>query len=98
MASGGTLPLVTGAFTATGAAISIETVGFRPKKVTLYNLDDPAMGIHTDTMDDDSLLAITDTCAAVSSGGVTLTDEGFDLGTDGNFNTAGEQIHYVAQG
>ena len=98
MASGGSLPLVTGAFTGTGSALSIKTVGFKPKRVTLYNQDDPAVGTHTDTMPDEALLVGTDTYALVTSGGVTLTDEGFDLGTDANFNTSGELVHWVAEG
>lgn len=98
MASGGTLPLVSGAFNATGSIMSIESVGFKPKRVTLYNLDDPAVGVHTDSMAADSVLVQTDTFVAVSANGVTLTDLGFDIGTDANFNTSGELVHWVAEG
>lgn len=97
MASGGSLPLRTGSFVGTGAEIAVE-VGYRPKVVRLINLDDPAEGVHVDTMADGEMLAGTDTFAKVAAGGITLTDTGFTVGADANFNTAGEQVHWVAQG
>ena len=98
MASGNSNPLVTGAFTGTGSLITVGSVGFRPKRVTLINLTDPAHGVHLDSMAADSVLVGTTTFAAVTSDGVTLTDTGFTVGTDANFNTSGEVVYWCAEG
>ncbi len=34
----------------------------------------------------------------VTSAGITLTDKGFDLGTNADLNTSGEQVFFVAFG
>lgn len=98
MASGGSLPLMTGTYIGTGSALTIETPGFEPKVVILVNMDDPAISVHTDKMADDELLVGTDTFAEVTSGGVTLTSTGFTVGTDSANNAASEQVHYIVMG
>lgn len=101
MASGGQR-FVRGSFLAPGSALSIKTPE-KPVKVELINVSDPAVGYHHDHMPDASVLVVTDTCANVTSNGVTLQSledgdgfTGFIVGTDGNFNTSGEQVYWTA--
>jgi hypothetical protein len=99
MASGGTLPVRTGSFTSDGALISVESVGFRPKRVTFVNESNAAIGEWQDSMDDDSVRTSEGgTDAFATSGGVIPLDNGFSLGVNAVLNTATEVIHWTAIG
>ena len=88
-----------GAYIGTGSALSIETIGWRPRHVRLFNADDASFMEWFDTMDDDSVAKQkAGTSSLVTSGGVTPTDVGFNVGTDADLNTADEQVHYLAIG
>lgn len=86
-----------GAFIATGSAITIAKVGFKPRLVLLINVDDPGLAVHIEGMPAAAAFIHTDaTSSYVTSNGVTLTDTGFTVGTDANLNTDGEQVFYMA--
>lgn len=95
MASGNGGRFVRGSFIASGAEKVIRTPE-RPLRVELINTTDPAHGIHHDHMPDGSIYVNTDVHAFVTANGVTLSDTGFTVGTDANFNTDGEQIYWTA--
>jgi len=97
MASG--IQVVHGFFDGTGTPLAITTkIGFRPRKVELYNLSaDPAFGVWYEGMDDDSLWKQkAGTTSVASSDGITPTDTGFSIGADTDLNVAGEQVAYTA--
>lgn len=91
----------TGKLTGTGAAISVD-LGFKPCFVQVFNITQLSQGAWSDTMADDSAFAVDDSGAdttnieAKSSGGITPTSIGFQLGDDADLNTADDEIHYVA--
>lgn len=88
----------------TGVAISI-TVGFKPDAVLLMNVDDAHGG--TDLWWTTNMGAgygrkiVTSTTnttdlSLISSNGVTATDNGFTIGTDGQVNIDSETIFWIA--
>ncbi len=98
MASGNSNPTRTGAFVGTGSLITVN-VGYRPKSVQLVNAGDPGHALHIDTMPDDSCFIDDGGAPAyVTSAAITLTDNGFTVGTNAALNTSGEQVFWVARG
>lgn len=97
--SSGVHKRATGSVAGTGSAIIVDVVGFRPRKVELYNVDGDAIGIWTDTMPDASMMktVAAGTTAQVTTGGVTPRAAGFSIGADADVNAAGEAIHWVAE-
>ena len=100
MASG-TSRVVTGAYTGTGAALSIidDKVGFKPRKVTIFRattaIDKAA---HVEGM---AAASFFKTAAAgartlVATQGITLQEKGFSLGTDAAINTLGDTYYFAA--
>ena len=91
----------TGKLTATGAAMSVD-IGFRPCYVRLINETQLCVAEWTENMADASAIAVDDSGAdttnivAKSSGGVTPTSMGFQIGTDADLNTADDVLYYVA--
>lgn len=89
-----------GTFSGTAADLTV-TLGFKPVSVKLINITAGASLEHIEGMADGSGFKIiggtAPTAAYVASGCVTLTDNGFTLGTDA-FNGNGETIFYVAIG
>lgn len=99
MASGGTNPVITGSYEGTGAGITINIIGFKPKYIRFVNAGTGAEAEYSDTMADDEVrTSDSGTDAYATSGGVTLTDTGFTLGTNAVINTAGEVVHYTVWG
>ena len=96
--SGGSLPTITGTYIGTGVALEITTPGFRPKRVELVNMTTASYGIHTDKMADGTGLTIAAAAVVAGADFVTLTDEGFIVGTDASINSVGEQVQFVAIG
>lgn len=96
--SSGVKRVVTGGVTGTGAVLSVATIGFRPQKMELINVDGLAKADWNDVMADDSMLktVTAGTMSLVTTGGITPTSRGFDLGADADLNVAGEQLLWVA--
>jgi hypothetical protein len=96
MASGGTR-MKCGTFTGTGAAISITTVGFKPRRVKCFNISDPATIEWNEAFADDAgYQSDAGTETYLSSAGITPLANGFTLGVDGDVNVSGETIHWEA--
>jgi len=88
--------LKSGSMPGTGALITITT-GFKPRKVELFNSAGLAKAEKTDTMlADSSYKTITAGTATYPADLITLTANGFTIGTDSDLNVAGEDLHWVA--
>jgi hypothetical protein len=89
-----------GAYVGTGTAFNVDTVGFRPKVVQIWNAGGLTFSTWTKTMADGSAHKIInhDTAqnAVVTSNGITPRNNGFTVGTDADLNAAGETCHWVA--
>jgi actin-like ATPase involved in cell morphogenesis len=85
----------------TGALISINC-GFQPVYVRLINETQAAVAEHVAGMAADRAVAVDDSGAGASdvevksSNGITLTPQGFTIGTDADLNTASDVIYVVA--
>lgn len=92
----GRLPLA-GALTGTGAEIDVN-LGFRPRYVKVVDITQLATAEAIDGMPDGKgLLEVTaGTKSQMSSGGLTITPNGFTIGTNANLNTASDVIYYAA--
>jgi len=86
-----------GAVTGTGANLDVRTVGFRPRRVELYNVTGLVSAVWTDSMADAAgLKRVTAGDATVMTAGVTPLSDGFRIGTDADVNAVGEVVHWVA--
>lgn len=80
----------------TGAAITLE-FGFKPSYVDIYNVEGQCSLHYVDTMPAGHGYKINGaTQVYTSTGCVTLTENGFILGTDTDINVNGEAIHIKA--
>lgn len=101
MASGGGR-IVCGSVLGTGADLSVTKVGFRPKKVELFNVTGNCQAVWTESMADDSMQKTVDSGSGttdmsfVASNGVTPLANGFAMGADGDLNVSAEIVHFVA--
>ena len=97
MASASDQPTWTGSYVGTGAALDVE-VGFKPKYLKFINATTGATAEYSDTMAADAVVTHdSGVDASATSGGVTLTDTGFSLGTNAVVNTAADIVHFFAQ-
>lgn len=88
---------VTGAVYGTGAALPVRTVGFRPRRVVLFNSSGIVDGVWQDSMPDASMKKVTGgTTSYATSNGVTPLSDGFSIGADADMNVADELIHWAA--
>lgn len=88
-----------GAYVGTGSALSIEKIGWMPKYVRCFNVDDASIMEHFEGMADASCTKQkAGTTSVVNSAAITLTDKGFDVGTDADLNTSGETVRFLAIG
>lgn len=95
--SGGSLPTKTGKYVGTGAAQTLDVVGFKPKYIKFVNAGTGAVAEYVDTMDDDAIVTHdSGTDAVVTSQGVTLEANGFAIGTNAVINGSGNHIHWMA--
>lgn len=96
--SSGVTRMVTGSFVGTGAAVDVKTVGFRPRRVELFNVTGLALAHWTDAMPDASMVKqiTAGTMTHPLTNGVTPLANGFRLGADADMNVAAEQVHWVA--
>lgn len=100
MASGA-LRMVCGSLTATGAAIDVDKIGFRPQRVELVVTAGTKAGVSgfwQETMADAAAhkRLAAGTGSQVSVNGVTPRAGGFRLGTDADLNNSGDTIHWTA--
>jgi len=91
--------VMAGAVLGTGADLDVKTVGFRPKKVELYNETGLVSAVWTSSMADGlALKRVTAGTASMTGAGVGVTPlaDGFRLGADADLNVADEKVHWVA--
>ena len=83
----------------TATNVDVTTVGFRPRRVELYNETGLATAIWLDTMADGEMLkTITaGTLSKVTTTGITPLSNWFRIGQDADMNVIAETIHWVAQ-
>lgn len=87
----------TGAYVGTGSALSITKIGWKPRYVECFNSADASVMKHFEGMPAASCAKQkAGTTSYVTSNGITLTDFGFDVGTDADLNTAGETVYFLA--
>jgi hypothetical protein len=85
----------TGSFVGTGAALNIERGSFRPTHIHIVGGDGSEAHWFASMADDTMIKRLANgTGSAVTSGGITPTDDGFTLGNDG-FNSSGRVYHYL---
>ncbi len=85
-----------GTLKGTGALITI-TCGFKPVKVSVFNVVGLAKAEKTENMGDDrAYKTITDGTASYPTDLIAMTDNGFTIGTDSDLNVADEDLHWVA--
>ena len=84
---------------AAGGTAETVTLGFSPSYVKAFSVNNLATYEHFDGMDDDTSLNIAnhaDTQISVNAaGGITLTANGFTLGTD-ICDTTSDVVHWIA--
>lgn len=97
MASGGTR-IKNGSVVGTGATLNVRSVGFRPSKVELINIDDSDKLTWTDKMADAAghKQVAAGTSTFITTLGITPLSDGFAIGADTDLNVAGEQILWTA--
>lgn len=103
MASGGTR-VKCGSVKGTGAALTVSTPGFQPRRVKLINSANPASLEWNEAMPNDSGFQLTEatkvTAAWLASKGITPTATGFTIGGDADstnhVNVSGETIYWEA--
>jgi hypothetical protein len=87
-----------GAFVSDGAARDVETVGFRPVKVSLYGSNGDT-ATWSESMASASM--VKRTAAGVgtmpTTNGITPLANGFTIGADADLNANGETIHWIAE-
>ncbi len=97
MASGGTR-VACGSVAGTGADLNVDSVGFKPRTVKLYNVTGLVTAEWTETMADDSAVkrVTAGDMTFVTSNGITPRSAGFAIGADTDINVAAEVIHWEA--
>ena len=96
--SSGVSRVRTGSFNGTGSLLEVRTVGFRPQRVTLLNVDGTVTGEWQLGMPDDSVAKriTAGTLSVPSANGVIPLSDGFSLGTDTDLNVAAERVYWTA--
>jgi hypothetical protein len=103
MASGSRI--YSGSYTGTGAALEINMVPFTPKVIQFYQTADYAnstaiaqKSVKTDAMPTDMFFDLKGDAIVFAGQGVTITGDGFDLGTSALVNDASKRYLFVAWG
>lgn len=96
--SSGAARHVRGSFYGTGASIDVKEVGFRPRSVTLWQVEasTKAMGYWNSEMADASLAKVVAAADFETTNGLTPLADGFTLGADTDINVFGKKIVYEA--
>jgi hypothetical protein len=90
-----------GKLTGTGAVINVK-LGFRPRYVRLWNSTNKSIAEFFDGMTDAHFLAVIDSgvgttdLSEVTTNGITLTSQGFQIGTSASINNNNDTIWYLA--
>lgn len=88
----------TGTYTGTGAAQSV-TLGYRPMLLIIFNeTDGDVINFKLGAQAGDDHVSIGTATALVSSGGITLSNTGFSVGTDNSVSENAKVFRYVAFG
>jgi hypothetical protein len=101
MASGAAR-VIRGSFVGTGSAKDIETIGFRPRSVRIYNVTGNCQATWLDSMADGACQKVVDSGSGTSdvsfitTNGITPLANGFRLGADSDLNVASEIVHFEA--
>jgi len=97
MGSGAKSPAV-GSFYGTGADKNVDTVGFRPRLVKVYNETGLCWAVWTRGMADDSAIKfVTDgTMSKITTNGIAPRANGFAFGADSDLNVADQLCYYEA--
>lgn len=86
----------TGTYTGNGTSQSV-TLGFKPMKVEIINITDgDTYYIHINGMTDATGISIAAATAGVSANGVTLSSNGFSVGSDVSVNENAKTFRYLA--
>jgi len=88
-----------GSYIGTGAAKTIDSVPFPPKSVEFVNITDgTTTAFKWAGMDGSTFVKVVADAGpvAATTQGVTLTDDGFDLGTDAAVNESGKTFLFRA--
>lgn len=94
--------MIRGSFVGTGSAKDIQTIGFRPRSVRIYNVTGNCQATWLDSMADASCQKVVDSGAGttdvsfITSNGITPLADGFRLGADSDLNVASEIVHFEA--
>lgn len=102
--SSGVRKAARGSFVGTGALINVDTPGFKPGIVNLYNLVGICVAHWQDSMPDGSMIKTVDSGSGTSdivnvtaTTGITPRANGFSLGADTDLNVVGEVVHWEAE-
>lgn len=83
-----------GTYLGTGAAINVN-LGFKPRLLIIVNeTDGDAMWLAIDGLADGYAVQITTAVSLLSSNGITLTEQGFSVGT--SLSESGDTHRYYA--
>lgn len=92
----------TGSVKGTGSAMDIKTLGFRPRKVKVFNVASGGLcslewnNAMPDASGYKSMPHDTAQHAFLTSNGITPLAAGFTLGADGDLNVSGELVYIEA--
>lgn len=87
----------------TGSAIDIDSLGFRPRMVKLFNATTLATATWIDPMPNASCMEVADAGSNladvlwVTTNGITPRTYGFTIGTDAILNNSADVIYWSAQ-
>lgn len=91
-----------GSLYGTGSAINVTKVGFRPRVVRLFNVDDNVDAYWNIEFADASMRLIVTSAAGTTdisletTNGITPLSNGFTIGANANLNASGEKIIWEA--
>jgi len=87
-----------GAYLGTGVALTVDKIPFQPDYVRLFAVTQATIGEKTAEMPGDDFHKTKAAVSVVTANGITLTADGFDVGTDADLNANGDTIYFVAFG
>lgn len=88
-----------GSYVGTGSAFNVQTVGFRPRMVLLFNVTGLTHAVWSEGMADGYVFKIINHASTqhvlATSNGITPLVDGFTVGSDADINTAAETVYYL---
>lgn len=95
-----------GTFIGTGAAVDVkgDKVGFKPRKVAIFNETRNSQAVWTEDMGDGTAQKTVDSgsnktdVSKITSGGITPLATGFTLGNDSDLNGSNDVIRFECWG